>query len=362
MRRGRPIAALKLTESERERLSRWMRRPKSAQALAQRARIILACAEGLNNTQVGDRLHLTVQTVGKWRSRFVQKRLDGLLDQARPGTSQRLTDKEVEEVLAMTLESTPKDATHWSTRSMAQTCGLSHMSVHRIWQAFALAPHRSETFKLSKDRLFIEKVRDIVGLYLNPPHQALVLCVDEKSQIQALDRSQPVLPMRPGQAERRSHDYTRHGTTSLFAALEAKSGKVIGQLHRRHRSVEFRQFLDQIDAAVPKDYDIHLILDNYGTHKTSMIQRWLVKRPRFHLHFTPTGASWLNLVERWFALLTEKQIRRGVFRSTRELESAIRNYLKNYNDQPKPFIWSKTADDILASLARFCKRTLVTGH
>jgi transposase len=362
MRRGRPIPALKLTENERESLSQWMRRPKSAQALAQRARIILACAEGLNNTQVGDRLHLTVQTVGKWRSRFVQKRLDGLLDEVRPGTSQGLTDKEVEEVLAMTLESTPKDATHWSTRSMAQACGLSHMSVHRIWQAFALAPHRSETFKLSKDPLFIEKVRDIVGLYLNPPHQALVLCVDEKSQIQALDRSQPVLPMRVGQAERRSHDYTRHGTTSLFAALEAKSGKVIGQLHRRHRSVEFRQFLDQIDAAVPKDYDTHLILDNYGTHKTSMIQRWLVKRPRFHLHFTPTGASWLNLVERWFALLTEKQIRRGVFRSTRELETAIRNYLKNYNDQPKPFIWSKTADEILASVARFCKRTLVTGH
>ena len=304
MRRGRPIPALKLTENERESLSQWMRRPKSAQALAQRARIILACAEGLNNTQVGDRLDLTVQTVGKWRSRFVQKRLDGLLDEVRPGTSQRLTDKEVEEVLAMTLESTPKDATHWSTRSMAQACGLSHMSVHRIWQAFALAPHRSETFKLSKDPLFIEKVRDIVGLYLNPPHKALVLCVDEKSQIQALDRSQPVLPMRPGQAERRSHDYTRHGTTSLFAALEAKSGKVIGQLHRRHRSVEFRQFLDQIDAAIPKDYDAHLILDNYGTHKTSMIQRWLVKRPRFHLHFTPTGASWLNLVERWFALLT----------------------------------------------------------
>lgn len=362
MRRGRPIPALKLTENERESLSQWMRRPKSAQALAQRARIILACAEGLNNTQVGARLHLTVQTVGKWRSRFVQKRLDGLLDEVRPGTSQRLTDKEVEEVLAMTLESTPKDATHWSTRSMAQACGLSHMSVHRIWQAFALAPHRSETFKLSKDPLFIEKVRDIVGLYLNPPHKALVLCVDEKSQIQALDRSQPVLPMRPGQAERRSHDYTRHGTTSLFAALEAKSGKVIGQLHRRHRSVEFRQFLDQIDAAIPKDYDTHLILDNYGTHKTSMIQRWLVKRPRFHLHFTPTGASWLNLVERWFALLTEKQIRRGVFRSTRELETAIRNYLKNYNDQPKPFIWSKTADEILASVARFCKRTLVTGH
>jgi transposase len=362
MRTGRPIPALELTEGERETLERWARRPKSAQAIAHRARIILACAEGLHNTQVGRRLHTTMQTVGKWRSRFVQKRLDGLLDEPRPGTSQRLTDKEVEQVVSMTLESTPKDATHWSTRSMAQACGLSHMSVQRIWRAFALAPHRSETFKLSKDPLFIEKVRDIVGLYLNPPHKALVLCVDEKSQIQALDRSQPVLPMRPGQAERRSHDYTRHGTTSLFAALEAKSGKVIGQLHRRHRSVEFRKFLDQIDAAVPRDLVVHLILDNYGTHKTSMIQRWLVKRPRFQLHFTPTGASWLNLVERWFALLTEKQIRRGVFRSTRELETAIRNYLENYNGQPKPFIWSKTADEILASVARFCKRTLVTGH
>ena len=362
MRRGRPVSAVKLTETERESLSQWMRRPKSAQALAQRARIVLMCAEGLNNSEVSHRLRLTAQTVGKWRRRFVQQRLDGLLDEPRPGTSQRLTDKEVEEVLAMTLESTPKDATHWSTRSMAQACGLSHMSVHRIWQAFALAPHRSETFKLSKDPLFIEKVRYIVGLYLNPPHKALVLSVDEKSQIQALDRSQPVLPMRPGQAERRSHDYTRHGTTSLFAALDTKSGQVIGELHRRHRSSEFRQFLDQIDSAVPKDCDIHLILDNYGTHKTAIIQRWLVKRPRFHLHFTPTGASWLNLVERWFALLTEKQIRRGVFRSTRELETAIRNYLKTYNEQPKPFIWTKTADEILAGVARFCKRTLVTGH
>lgn len=362
MRTGRPTPALVLTEGERETLERWARRPKSAQAIAHRARIILACAEGLNNTQVSRRLHMTMQTVGKWRSRFVQKRLEGLLDEPRPGTSQRLTDNEVEQVVSMTLESTPNDATHWSTRSMAQACGLSHMSVQRIWRAFALAPHRTETFKLSKDPLFIEKVRDIVGLYLNPPHKALVLCVDEKSQIQALDRSQPVLPMRPGQAERRSHDYTRHGTTSLFAALEAKSGKVIGQLHRRHRSVEFRKFLDQIDAAVPQELVVHLILDNYGTHKTSMIQRWLVKRPRFQLHFTPTGASWLNLVERWFALLTEKQIRRGVFRSTRELETAIRNYLENHNGQPKPFIWSKTADEILASVARFCKRTLVTGH
>ncbi len=362
MRRGRPIAPLTLTQQEQETLERWARRPKSAQALAQRARVILACAEGCNNTVVASRLKLTMQTVGKWRSRFVNKHLDGLLDEPRPGTPLRLSDAEVERVLVMTLESTPKDATHWSTRSMAQASGLSHTSVRRIWRAFALAPHRSETFKLSKDPLFIEKVRDIVGLYLNPPTKALVLCVDEKAQIQALDRSQPVLPMRPGQSERRSHDYTRHGTTSLFAALELKSGRIIGQLHRRHRSVEFRRFLDRIDQAVPESLDVHLILDNYGTHKSPTIQRWLLKRPRFHLHFTPTGASWINLVERWFALLTEKQIRRGIFRSTRELETTIRNYVDTYNEHPKPFIWTKTADEILASVARFCKRTLVPGH
>lgn len=362
MRRGRPIAVLTLTQQEHETLERWARRPKSAQALAQRARVILACAEGLSNTVVATRLKLTMQTVGKWRSRFGNKRLDGLLDEPRPGTPLRLSDAEVERVLAMTLESTPKDATHWSTRSMARACGLSHTSVRRIWRAFALAPHHSETFKLSKDPLFIEKVRDIVGLYLNPPTKALVLCVDEKAQIQALDRSQPALPMRPGQSERRSHDYTRHGTTSLFAALELKSGRIIGQLHRRHRSVEFRRFLDRIDQAVPDSLAVHLILDNYGTHKSPTIQRWLLKRPRFHLHFTPTGASWINLVERWFALLTEKQIRRGIFRSTRELETTIRDYVQIYNEHPKPFIWTKTADEILASLARFCKRTLIPGH
>jgi transposase len=245
---------------------------------------------------------------------------------------------------------------------MAKASGLSHSSVSRIWRAFALAPHRSETFKLSKDPLFIEKVRDIVGLYMNPPERALVLCVDEKSQIQALDRSQPVLPMRPGQAERRSHDYTRHGTTSLFAALDVKTGRIVGQIHRRHRTLEFRQFLDAIDAAVPANLDVHLILDNYGTHKTPIIHRWLVKRPRFHLHFTPTGASWINMVERWFGLLTEKQIRRGVFRSTQQLEKAIRNYIDTYNEHPKPFIWSKSADQILESVARFCKRTSETAH
>lgn len=360
MRTGRPKAELTLTEEERERLQQWSRRPKSSQALAQRSRIVLECATGKNNQQISDELGVTPHTVGKWRRRFVAKRLDGLLDEPRPGTGQRLSDRKVERVLTMTLETTPRDATHWSTRSMAKASGLSRSSVNRIWRAFALAPHRSDTFKLSKDPLFIEKVRDIVGLYLNPPDKALVLCVDEKSQIQALDRSQPVLPMRPGQAERRSHDYTRHGTTSLFAALDMKTGRVVGQIHRRHRTHEFRKFLDAIDAAVPPHLDVHLILDNYGTHKTPLIHRWLVKRPRFHLHFTPTGASWINMVERWFALLTDKQIRRGVFRSTQQLEQTIRAYIETYNEQPKPFIWSKTADEILESLARFCKRTLET--
>ena len=362
MRTGRPIPVLALSPEERSSLEEWTRRPKTAQALAQRSRMILSCAEGNSNTVVAARLQVTIQTVGKWRQRFVAHRLQGLLDEPRPGTPRRLSDRQVEEVLTRTLESAPQDATHWSTRSLARVCGLSKNSVHRIWRAFALQPHRTESFKLSHDPLFIDKVRDIVGLYLNPPDRALVLCVDEKSQIQALDRSQPLLPMRPGQVERRAHDYVRHGTTSLFAALDAKSGLVISQTHRRHRSAEFRKFLDTVEQAVPDSLQVHLILDNYGTHKTALIQRWLVKRPRFHLHFTPTGASWINLVERWFALLTEKQIRRGVFRSTRELETAIHNYVAAYNEKPKPFIWTKTADEILAALARFCKRTLGTGH
>jgi len=362
MRKGRLLPSLILTAEERETLLRWTRRPKTNQALALRARIVLGCANGKSNTEVAGRWGTTKQTVGKWRTRFLHKRLDGLLDEPRPGTPRRLSDAHVERVLTMTLESTPKNATHWSTRSLAAASGLSRSSVHRIWRAFALAPHRSETFKLSKDPLFIEKVRDIVGLYLNPPDKALVLCVDEKSQIQALNRSQPILPMRPGQAERRAHDYQRNGTTSLFAALDTKSGKVIGKTFRRHRSREFRKFLDQIDAAVPPHLGVHLILDNYGTHKTPLIQRWLVKRPRFHLHFTPTGASWINLVERWFALLTERRLRRSNFYSTRNLESAIRDYIDNNNQEPKPFVWTKTADEILASIARFCQRTLETGH
>ncbi len=362
MRTGRPKSRLMLAPPERKTLERWARRPKTAQALAQRAKIVLACAEGQLNTDIASQLRITSQTVGKWRSRFQSKRLDGLLDEPRPGAPRRIHDEHVERVLAQTLESTPRDATHWSTRSMAKACGLSQSSVSRIWRAFALQPHRAETFKLSKDPLFIEKVRDIVGLYLNPPDRALVLCVDEKSQIQALDRTQPLLPMRPGQVERRTHDYTRHGTTSLFAALDVKTGTVIGDCHSRHRSREFRKFLDRIDTDVPTQLELHLILDNYGTHKTPMIHRWLAKRPRFHLHFTPTGASWINLVERWFGTLTEKRVRRGNFRSTKELKQTIQDYILLNNDNPKPFIWTKTADEILASIARFCQRTLDSAH
>ena len=359
---GRPLASLSLDPDERETLERWKRRRKTAQALALRARIVLLADEGASNAEVAEALGITRATVGKWRSRFVERRLDGLLDEPRPGAPRSITDEDVERVVTLTLEDTPKDATHWSTRSMARRSGLTQSAVSRIWRAFALQPHRSETFKLSSDPLFIEKVRDIVGLYLNPPDQALVLCVDEKSQIQALDRSQPLLPMRPGQIERRTHDYVRHGTTSLFAALNTKTGEVLAQCHKRHRSVEFRRFLDAIDQAVPADLDVHLILDNYQTHKTPLIRNWLAKRPRYHLHFTPTSASWLNLVERWFAALTEKQIRRGVHRSTRELEAAIERFVEATNDDPKPFVWTKTADQILDSIARFCIRTSDSGH
>jgi transposase len=362
MQRGRPVPKLLLTCEERETLQGWARRPKTAQALALRARIILACAEGKNNTTVSAAMRLCKQTVGKWRGRFLAKRLDGLLDEPRPGAPRQIGDAQVERVITLTLESTPSNATHWSTRLMARRCGMSQSAVSRIWRAFALQPHRSETFKLSRDPLFIEKVRDIVGLYLNPPERALVLCVDEKAQIQALDRTQPLLPMRPGQIERRTHDYERHGTTSLFAALEMASGQIIGECHRRHRAREFRQFLDTVDAATPAELDVHLILDNYGTHKTPLIQRWLVRHPRYHLHFTPTGSSWINLVERWFATLTERQLRRGVHRSTRELELTLRHYVEAYNQEPKPFVWTKTAEEILAAVARFCERTTDSGH
>jgi transposase len=362
MARGRPLAALVLSEEDRLTLQGWTARRKTSQALAQRARIILLAAGGASNQEVAQRERLNPHTVGKWRRRFVDKGVDGLLDEPRPGAPRTITDENIERVLTITLEEKPADATHWSTRSMAKRTGLTQSAISRIWRAFALQPHRSETFKLSSDPLFIEKVRDIVGLYLNPPDRAVVLCVDEKTQVQALDRTAPLLPMRPGQIERRTHDYVRHGTTSLFAALNTRTGEVLGQCHRRHRSIEFRKFLDRIDQAVPRELDVHLVLDNYQTHKTALIRNWLAKRPRFHLHFTPTSASWLNQVERWFAALTEKQIRRGVHRSTRQLEQAIHDFIAASNQDSKPFVWTKSADDILQSLARFCERTSNSGH
>src|SRR3989454_11692327 len=362
MPRGRAKPPLVLTEEERETLERWARRPTTAQALALRARIVLRCALGQQNQDVAREIGVTRLTVGRWRQRFVTKRLDGLLDEPRPGAPRTVTDAAVERVVRLTLERTPRDATHWSTRAMAKRSGLSQTAVSRIWRAFGLQPHRSKTFKLSKDPLFIDKVRDIVGLYLDPPDKALVLCVDEKSQIQALDRTQPVLPMRPGQVERRTHDYTRHGTTTLFAALDAKSGEIIGEFHPRHRAREFQRFLVTIDAAVPAELDLHLIVDNASTHKPPLIHRWLVRHPRFHIHFTPTSGSWMNLVERWFAALTEKQLRRGVLRSTRELEAAIRRYIDITNERPQPFRWTKTADEILASVERFCHTWRVPAY
>jgi transposase len=359
---ARSAAPLTLTPAESETLQRWARRPKSAQALALRSRIVLACAAGKSNTIVAEELQTTRQTVGKWRSRFLKRRLQGLDDEERPGAPRTITDERVEKVIVKTLEELPADATHWSTRSMATATGMSQTAVSRIWRAFGLQPHRVETYKLSNDPFFIEKLRDIVGLYLDPPEAAMVLCVDEKAQIQALDRTQPIFPLQPGRPERRTHDYTRHGTTSLFAALDVASGKVIGQLHRRHRAVEFRQFLQRIDQEVPAELDIHLILDNYSTHKTPTIRRWLVGHPRFHLHFTPTYSSWLNLVERWFAELTEKWIRRGTHRSTAALEQAIKGWLDGWNENPRPFIWVKTADQILEAVAAFCHRTSDSGH
>jgi transposase len=357
MRTGRPKQPLMLTDEERERLESLAHRARSQPLLARRARVVLACAEGLSNQSVSRRLRCSLGMVGKWRGRFLKARMEGLYDEPRPGAPRMVSDAQVEQVILQTLESTPRGETHWSTRGLAKATGLSRMTISRIWHAFGLEPHRTDTFKLSPDPLLIEKVRDIVGLYMNPPDHALVFCVDEKSQIQALDRTQPLLPMQPGQLERRTHDYKRHGTTSLFAALELKTSRVIGQLHRRHRSAEFRKFLDLIEAQVPAELEVHLVLDNYGTHKTAIIRKWLAKRPRLHVHFTPTYGSWINLVERWFAELTNKRIRRGAFRSVKELETAIREYIDIHNEDPAPFIWTKTADQILASIARYAQRT-----
>ena len=327
-----------------------------------RARIVLLAADGLKNTEIAARLGIDHATVRKWRSRFAARRLEGVLDEPRPGRPRTISDEQVEEVIVRTLETTPKDATHWSTRSMAREVGLTQSAVLRIWRAFGLQPHRQDTWKLSKDPQFIEKVRDVVGLYLNPPERAVVLCVDEKSQIQALDRTAPILPMLPGTPERATHDYKRAGTSSLYAALDISTGKVIGRLHSRHRAIEFKQFLATLDREVPAEFAVHLVLDNSSTHKTPAIRRWLAAHPRFSLHFTPTSSSWLNLVERWFAELTTKKLRRGAHRSVRQLNTDIRAWIDTWNDDPRPFVWTKTADQILDSIARYCGRINETRH
>jgi transposase len=349
-----------LTEEERAKLLELARRQKTSQAVARRARIVLAAADGLGHAEAAKALGVGKATVSKYRTRFLRRRLDGLLDEPRPGAPRKVTDAQVEDVVAKTLEETPRGETHWSRRSMARQVGLSPDTIGRIWRAFGLQPHLAESFKLSPDPLFIEKVRDIVGLYLSPPANAVVLCVDEKSQIQALERTQPLLPLRPGQVERHTHDYARHGTTTLFAALNVASGEVLKRCLQRHRHQEYLRFLNDIDTHVPEQLDVHLVVDNYGTHKTPRVLRWLAKRPRFHVHFTPTYASWLNQVERLFAELTNKAIRRGSFQSVKSLERAIGEYLDART--PKPFVWTATADDILESVRRFCLRTSRSGH
>lgn len=353
---------IELTEAEREELVRLSRKHTGAQGLAFRARIVLKAAEGMTNLRIAERLETTRATVAKWRDRFAASRLSGLLDEPRPGRPREVGDNKVEEIVERTLHSRPRGATHWSRRVLAKEVGVSPATVNRVWRAFGLQPHRSETFALSNDPLFIEKVRDVVGLYMSPPKNAVVLCVDEKSQIQALDRTQPLLPMAPGTPERQTPTYSRHGTTSLFAALDVATGHVIGEIHRRHSAKEFLSFLRTIDKNVPEGLDVHVIMDNLGTHKTAAVTRWFVRHPRFHAHFTPTYSSWLNQVERWFALLEQRQLKRGVHRSVPSVEQAIREFIEVCNEDPKPMRWTKTADEILGSIARYCSRISDPGH
>ena len=360
----RPMAELTLSDDEKQTLKAWAARPKSTQRLATRARIVLACAEGLDNKAVAVRLGVCSATVGTWRRRFVERRLEGLADEPRPGAPRKISDADVERVVTKTLETKPKAATHWSTRGLAKAEGLSQSSVGRIWRAFGLKPHRTDTFKLSTDPYFVDKVRDVVGLYMSPPERAIVLCVDAKSQVQAPDRTQPLLPMTSGKGERPTHDYVRNGTTSLFAALNVATGEVIGRCHRRHRHQEFLKFLNELDSRLTREpgVEVHLVLDNYGTHKTAAVKRWFLRHPEYHLHLTPTSSSWLNQVERFFGEITEKRIRRGAFRSVAALEAAIREYLEHHNASPKPFVWTADSDLILNRIKRVCDRTSYSGH
>lgn len=355
-------AKIQLSPSERETLEGLIRRRTTARGMAQRAAIVLEAAAGESNVSIAEKLSIARTTAACWRRRFAERRLDGLYDEPRPGAPRKILDRDVERVVTMTIERKPKASTHWSTRTMAKESGFSQTSISRIWRAFGLKPHRQDTFKISTDPLFVDKVRDIVGLYMNPPDRAVVLCVDEKSQMQALDRTQPLLPMGPGQVERRTHDYVRHGTTTLFAALDVKAGDVIGACYRRHRAKEFRRFLEEIDRNVPQQLEVHLVLDNASTHKTPAIQRWFLKHPRYHLHFTPTSSSWMNQVERWFAELSQRALRRGVHRSVDELERAVLAYIEASNADSRPFTWTKTADQIFESLAAVCRRTSNSGH
>jgi transposase len=362
MRTGRPKKPLEINDEDRDRLQTIARRPKSAQAMAVRARIVLSCGEGMSNSQVAQRLHVTGTTVGKWRERFRKDGMEGLLDEPRVGAPRKITDRQIEEVVTKTLESMPANGTHWSTRLMAAEMGLSQNAIVRIWHAFGLQPHRVENFKFSKDPQFVEKVRDIVGLYLNPPDRAVVVCLDEKSQVQALNRTEPILPLAPGVPARQSHDYERHGVTSLFAAMDVASGVTISTCYRRHRQQEFLRFLNEVDENLPAGLDVHLVMDNYGTHKVSRVRNWLARHPRYHVHFTPTSGSWLNLVERLFAEVTERCVRRGSHTSVRSLEKAMLTYLQRRNKNPKPFVWTADADMILGKVERLCKRISHSGH
>ena len=360
--RGRRAVTVELGDAERETLERWARRPSSSQALALRCRIVLGAAAGETNKDMAARLGCCAATVAKWRGRFAGRRLDGLVDEPRPGRPRTISDEMVEAVLVRTLEGAPPGATHWSTRSMAAEMGMSQAAVGRIWRAFGLRPHRLGEFKVSPDPQFVDKVHDVVGLYLNPPEAAAVFCVDEKTQVQALERTAPMLPLMPGAPQRRTHDYKRCGTANLYAALEVASGKVISTMTARHRSEEFRKFLNLIDREVPDHLDVHIVLDDVSTHKTPTIQRWLVRHPRFSFHFTPTYSSWMNLVERWFSELTTKWLRRGAHTSVGDLKNSIDTWIERWNEDPKPFIWRKTADEILDNLTSYINRIPQTGH